>query len=248
MNKARPETTLSALVFAAVVALGCALIISTTVYWLRPLQMEEGANDYIRALINAAGLNAVAGDATDHEISELYQQFEVQVLDLDSLAFTSEINPARFDHRLQFESGQRNSPRFMPIYLIRDGERIQTAVLPFYARGMWSGIHGFVALSDDLSTISGVSIYEHGETPGIGDRIQAAEWLKQWEGKRLYGKNDEYRFTISAIPENEAAQHAVDTITGATVTVSAVDAAMSRWFGNDGYAPILAEWRAEQDK
>ncbi|NNE05598.1 MAG: NADH:ubiquinone reductase (Na(+)-transporting) subunit C [Xanthomonadales bacterium] len=243
MSSVKPESTARTLVFAGAVALGCALIISATVYWLRPLQVAAGASSYMHAVINAAALVAAGQTLDEREILARFQQFDVRILDLETGTFTREVNPSRFDYREQFEAGQRSQPRFMPVYLLRDGQEIHCAVLPFYAQGMWSAIHGFVALSEDLTTIRGVAIYEHGETPGIGDRIQAPEWLRQWQGKRIYGSNGEYLFRISARPDDAAARYTVDAITGATVTVSAVDQAMARWFGDEGYAPLLAELR-----
>ncbi len=86
-------------------------------------------------------------------------------------------------------------------------------------------------------------IHDHGETPGIGDRIQRPAWLDSWRGKRLYGPDGGYRFRIISNPGQDQAPHAVDAITGATVTVVAVDAALAEWFGSDGYAPVLQSLR-----
>jgi Na+-transporting NADH:ubiquinone oxidoreductase subunit C len=109
---------------------------------------------------------------------------------------------------------------------------------------MWSTIHGFIALGPDLATVAGVRFHEHGETPGIGDRIEDRAWLASWAGKRAYGDAGEVVLRIGGTRADPAAH--VDAITGATVTVGAVDRLVSFWLGPAGYGPFLAALRAEE--
>jgi len=245
MSPPSSESILKTLGFAAGVAFVCALIVSTAVYWLRPIQLAASSIDYTRAVLDAARLGNVDGAVSDLEAIDRFLEFEVRIVDFDKHGFTKEVDPVGFDYRLQAAMEQGAKPRYMPMYLLRDGGRISTLVLPFYGPGMWSTIHGLVALETDLSTVAGGAIYDHGETPGSGGRIQAPGWVADWRGKRIYDQNGQYRFRIMSNPGEELAPFAVDGITGATVTVSAVDQAMLTWFGSDGYGPILADLREE---
>jgi Na+-transporting NADH:ubiquinone oxidoreductase subunit C len=43
--------------------------------------------------------------------------------------------------------------------------------------GLWGPIHGIVALKPDLKTIEGITIIHQEETPGLGGRIEEADFL-----------------------------------------------------------------------
>ena len=53
-------------------------------------------------------------------------------------------------------------------------------------RGLWSTLYGYLALDADKNHVRGITFYEHGETPGLGDQIDRADWLSQWPGKRVF--------------------------------------------------------------
>lgn len=255
----RPESLARTLGVAAGVALACSLLVATAVHLLRPIERAYGLVDRNRAILDASGLAEPGEPLTDREVVERFLVLEPWIVDLDRGAPTDTVDPAGYDYRAAADDpslaepippeldtarlGTR--PRYMPVYLLRSGGRIERIVLPFYGRGMWSTIYGFVALQGDFTTVAGVAIDEQGETPGIGDRIENPAWLARWEGKRLYGPDGALRFRISTDATAAPAAYRVDGITGATVTVSAVDAAMRYWFSSSGYEPLLARLRAE---
>ena len=43
---------------------------------------------------------------------------------------------------------------------------------PVYGSGLWSTLYGFFALDRDLRTVRGFTVYEHGETPGLGGEVE----------------------------------------------------------------------------
>jgi len=241
----RTETPLGTLGFAALVGFTCALIVSAAVYWLRPIQHALASIDYARAMLEAADPAGGVAQWPDRRVVDAYLDFEVRIADLETGDFAELLDPAGYDYRAQLRAGERERLRYMPVYLRREGARLVGVVLPFYGRGMWSMIHGFVALDADLATVTGVSIHDLGETPGIGDRIQDPAWLAAWHGKRLYDGQGRYRFHVDSAPPPEAAGFAIDAITGATVTVRKLEQALAQWFGPEGYAPVLAILRAE---
>lgn len=246
MSIPRQQSTPATLVFAAIVAFCCALVVSLAVWWLRPVQLALVATDYTRAILEAAGVATADEVLTDRELARRFLSFEARMVDLENHGFSDSMDPATYDFRTQLNAGLQTKPRYMPLYLRREKGRVSGAVLPLVADGMWSTIHGFVALEADFSTISGVNFYEHGETPGIGDRIQSPQWQARWVGKQLYSEDGSFRFQIRTNPDPALAPFSVDAISGATVTVSAVSQAMSYWFGSDGYGPVLKALREEQ--
>jgi Na+-transporting NADH:ubiquinone oxidoreductase subunit C len=228
------------------VAFLCALLLSAAVHWLRPIQTAVASLGLTRAVLEAAGRVETREALSDREVVARFLEFERRVIDLEAEGFTDAVDSADFDYRFHLTEDQDPRPRYMQAYLLYEDGRLAMMVLPFYGPGMWSTIHGLVALEADLATVAGMTIHEHGETPGIGDRIQAPEWLETWRGRRIYDSNGRYRFRITMRPEPELAPFSVDAITGATVTVQAVDQAMAEWFGSAGYGPVLARLREEQ--
>jgi Na+-transporting NADH:ubiquinone oxidoreductase subunit C len=94
-------------------------------------------------------------------------------------------------------------------------------------------------------TIAGIAFYEHGETPGIGDRIQNPDWLAQWRGKRIYANDATVQLFFAAEDSSGPPEFRIDAITGATATVSAVERILRFWLGPQAYGPALQLIAAE---
>lgn len=241
----KSESTPRTLAFAAGVSLFCALVVSTTVHWLRPIQFAAASLDQARAVLEAARMVAPQALLDDGEIIDRFLALERRVIDLELDTFSDAVDPVSYDYRSQLGETPTEAPRYMQAYVLYENGQLTGMVLPFYGRGMWSPIHGHLALEADLVTVAGISIDEHGETPGIGDRIQAPQWLESWRGKRLYDHGGRFRFRIAGAADAELDGFRVDAITGATITVRGVDRAISQWFGEEGYGPFLARMRSE---
>lgn len=243
------ESVPRTLLIAAGVALTCSALVSGAVYWLRPIQLAYGAIERNFAILVAAGLADGDESLADRDIVSRYLELDPRLVDLESGLFTDADAAAatNYDYRAAIDDPELNveiprdldvaglgrRPRLMPVYLLNDGRILRRIVLPVYGRGMWSTIHGVVSIGPDLETIAGVRFYEHGETPGIGDRIESPAWVARWEGKRMYADDGTLALRV-------------DAITGATVTVTAIDKLARYWFGDDGYGPFLANLRAGQ--
>jgi Na+-transporting NADH:ubiquinone oxidoreductase subunit C len=242
---------------AAGVALLCSLLVSTAVYLLRPIQQAHTSIDRNRAILAAAGLFEAEAAVSDREIAAGFLDLDVRIVDLETGQFTGAVDAASYDFRAAADdprlrvgiaderdvAGLDTRPRYMPVYVLQRDGQIERIVLPIYAQGMWSTIYGFVGLAADMSTIIGVDFYEHGETPGIGDRIENPAWQAQWSGKELFGQDRMLRFRIAADADAAASRYRVDSITGATVTASAVGSAMRYWFSDAAYGPLLERLR-----
>ena len=243
---------------AVLVALICSLLVSAVVYLLRPYELAYSALERNRAILEAAGLVMPGEQVSESELVSRFVELDARVVDLANGTFTEDLDPVTYDYRAAFDDAAMREPipdiedigrlgfrpRYMTVYLVvADDGRIETLVLPLFARGMWSTIYGFLALRGDFRTIAGVAFYEHGETPGIGDRIEAPEWLSTWVGKRLYGPDDAVRFRIGAASPDVANEYRVDSITGATMTVTGVGDGIRYWLSDHGYGRLLRSLR-----
>lgn len=91
-------------------------------------------------------------------------------------------------------------------YMLEDGDT-KAYALPIEGPGLWGSISGYIALSEDLKTILGITFTDQNETPGLGGRIDEPQFRDQFRG--LNFEPLRYSEELSAI-------------TGATQTSSSV--------------------------
>lgn len=58
------------------------------------------------------------------------------------------------------------------VYLVKDGDKTSKVILPVHGNGLWSMMYAFVAVETDGNTVSGLTYYEQGETPGLGGEVE----------------------------------------------------------------------------
>ena len=138
------------------------------------------------------------------------------------------------------------APKYMVVYLVRAGDGFEKIILPVHGRGLFSMLYGFLALEADLSTVSGITFYDQGETPGLGGEITNPRWQQIWKGKEAFGETGELRLTVvkgTVDPASPDAVHQIDGLSGATMTTRSVDNLVKFWLGAEGYGPLLERLR-----
>jgi Na+-transporting NADH:ubiquinone oxidoreductase subunit C len=215
--------------FAFTVCIVCSVLLSGVAAGLRERQQREVELDRKMNVLKAFGEETrdeggqrIAPDAVDRIFADHIGEIVVDA------ATGEEIDPAQADPR------QIRQKRQLPLFFWHeDGER-QRYAFPVSGPGLWSTIYGFMALEDDLRTIAGVTFYDHGETPGLGGRIEEDEFQEQFSGKILWA--DGQPVPLRTIKGGVAARypegnpHAIDGIAGATITGEGVAALISRDF------------------
>lgn len=118
-------------------------------------------------------------------------------------------------------------------------ERPEGYVLPVSGKGVWSTINGFIALEPDKNTIKGISFYDHGETPGLGGEIEKDFFASRFVGKKIFKDGELVSITIAKSRLLEQSEHAVDGLSGASLTTGAIN----RFLRDDlmGYLELLKE-------
>ena len=104
-----------------------------------------------------------------------------------------------------------------PLYVANvDGETMY--IIPMEGTGLWGPIWGYVTLAGDVNTIKGVTLAHKGETPGLGAEIATTKFQNQYIGKTIF-EGDKY-VSIAMLKGGGAKgnPHAVDGITGGTIT------------------------------
>jgi len=244
---------------SACVAIACSAMVTTAVSYFRPMQAAHASLERSRHILVAAGLLASTDSVSPRQIATRFRQLTVQTADLRSDEFTNTVDPLTFDFETAgaLESGSTALPKekdiaklgrrpdLMPIYLLSKDRALDSIVLPVYGQGMWSTIRAFISLRADAKTLQSLVIYEHGETPGIGDRIEDVTWLGSWSSKQVIDENGAVALRLVRTGKAAADIHGVDAITGATVTSESVVTLVRFWLGEDGYGPVLKHLKRE---
>jgi Na+-transporting NADH:ubiquinone oxidoreductase subunit C len=87
--------------------------------------------------------------------------------------------------------------------------------LPYEGAGLWGPIKGIIAMNPDLARISGLTIMQQEETPGLGSRIAEDEYLAAFIGKKFTPSLD----LVS--PGKGGGENQIDSISGATMSSKA---------------------------
>ncbi|MCI5121853.1 MAG: Na(+)-translocating NADH-quinone reductase subunit C, partial [Candidatus Electrothrix sp. AUS4] len=227
---------------------------------LRPLQEANRKLDQKKNILRAAGLYQGTGD-----VEELFKQVETKVVRLADGSFvpSEEIDPAEFDQlgsllsdetsrklsKEEDKAGLNRQEKYSLVYLIRKDNQVDKVILPIRGKGLWSTLYGYLALSADLSTIIGITFYEHGETPGLGGEIENPDWQAGWQGKQLYAPDgQEQEPSLQVVKGKAQGPYQVDGVSGATLTMKGVNNLMHFWFGEHGFGPFLERFKGASQK
>lgn len=250
---ARPNTDRAkTLAVALLVALGCGLSVSVAAVALRP-KIQENIAAARSAQMDAmlAGLPGIGDIIAEAGGGAL----ETLIVDLDSGLVAGDISPDGFDQnamasdeatstqlkRAQDLAGIGRRENFAQVYVVRRDGAPVLVVLPVRGGGYQSTIRAYLALEGDLNTVAAFTVYEQGETPGLGARIAEPGWQAQWAGKQVADDGD---VVIEVVTGAARGPHEVDGISGASVTGFAVTDMIHFWLGPQGYGPFLEKLRA----
>ncbi len=246
------------------VCLVCSLLVSTAAVKLFPLQEENRKLDKVKNILVAGELFSEGTDiakAYDENIEPVLIELATgesvskenfnDVLNIENFDITVLANHPEYGRSIpqsQDLADIKVSPKYMLVYFIKEGEEINKIILPVYGKGLWSTMYAFLALDKDLKTVTGVTFYEHGETPGLGGEIENPRWNNLWKGKEAFDENNNVQLEIIKGIVNRTrpeASYQVDGISGATITARGVDKMIKFWLGDNGYTPFLNKLREE---
>jgi Na+-transporting NADH:ubiquinone oxidoreductase subunit C len=240
----------------------CSVLVAGAAVLLKPQQDRNQALAIRKEIVGVAGFQAESAQ----QVEQLFQQhIETRILELDSGNYAEDIDPATYDSHAAARNPATSSalasdqdpakikrrPNYAPVYLVRDGERIKTIIMPVYGYGLWSTLYGFLALAGDGKTITGLTFYEHGETPGLGDFIKSPAWQARFHGKLAFDGHGKLRLSVikgRVDPASPEASYQVDGVAGATLTSRGVNNLLRYWLGDQGFGPYLRRLQAEGDK
>jgi len=215
----RSRDSIGNTLFVAIgISLVCSILVASAAVLLAPRQQKNEEEYRQRIILDVAGLYEAGAD-----IASLYSSIEETATELASGVAA-------------------------PVYLVMDGTRIEQVILPIEGAGLWATMYGFLAVQNDGNTVLGLQFYDHGETPGLGDKIDKPVWREKWQGKKLYGPDGEPRIEVIKGPAPDDSEYQIDGLAGATLTGRGVSNLVRHWIGEQGYGPYLKALSEEESR
>ncbi len=210
-------------ILTAVVALSLTVLRQAT----EPLA-EKNEELFKKKAILAAVQDYLPGGKTIDEFSadEVLSLFDKQVKDLVVDA-TGKVVAEDGGEDIEVAKVWKEAPeeRRLPVY-IYENEGKTFYIFPMRGKGLWDDIWGNIALGPDLNEVVGVAFDHKGETPGLGAEIKDnPKFAEEFVGKKIF--DEQGRFVSIVLKKGGAAPddpHAVDAVTGATLTSNGVTA------------------------
>lgn len=254
------ESTTRTLIVALVVCLVCSVFVAGAAVALRPIQTENRLLDKQRSILAIAGL----GDASmsSAQVKQVFdEKIEARLVDLETGMYSDAYDPITFDPLASSKdpalskalpgkediASIKRRERYSTVYVVEHDGQLDTLIIPVRGYGLWSTLHGFIAVKGDLNTVAGFGFYEHGETPGLGGEIDNPNWRKLWLDKHLFDSNDKVAIRVikGNVDQNSpTADYQVDGLAGATLTSNGVTHLVQYWLGENGFGGFIEHLRA----
>lgn len=246
-------------IYTTILVVAVAVILSLTATLLQPMQNRNEEVAKMQEILKAAGQTVAPQEAIDAYNNEITAEWMVNRKGEIRAGYVNRAgnwkpmadmpeNRRAFDCSLKTELEQaarhEENPAtedgLFPVFVCRDSARY---IVPLQGKGLWGPIWGYLALEKDFNTVSGATFGHKGETPGLGAEIAAENFQKQFAGKKIF--DTQGKFTSITVQKGGAEKypgdisHAVDAISGGTITSGGVTAML---------ADCLAYYRAFFEK
>ncbi len=252
----------------------CAVLVSFAAVALKPLQIDNKAADMKKNILDVAGLLEEGANIN----TAFAQKIEAKIVDLETGAYVENINADEYDQRKAAKDPAQSiaipkdkdiahirvKAKYAKVFLVKDGGKLKSIILPMHGYGLWSTLYGFLSLEADGQTVQSINFYDQQETPGLGGEVVNPNWRALWKGKKVYAESEQHSADKGSISEasvgepalslikgavdttRPGSQYQVDGLAGATLTSTGVTNLVRYWMGNEGFAPYLKKVRTVQ--
>ena len=236
-------------IFVFILTAVVAIVLAYLSFGLKPIHDRNEAIYNKKAILSAIAdyLGTDFAKITDDQVQEIFDSkieqvaidMEGNILSAEELKNSGYPSGKAEDIDLAQEKKKNLEDQVLPVFIFSRDDGGQFYILSVRGKGLWDEIWGNIALEEDLNTIAGVAFDHKGETPGLGAEIKDnPAWAGQFNGKKIYNETGDYvsvDVVKAGVPDD--APHAVDGITGATITADGVGEMLER--GLQYYEPYF---------
>ncbi len=221
-------------VFSTVMVMLVATLLSFVAEQLKPFQEKNIEIEKKLDILRSVG---IARDIDDVKDKDIYVEEAYDKNITKSFAINPEgelkADVEAFKINLKAELAKSSEDRNLPVFVYVDEDGKEIHILPLQGKGLWGPIWGYISLEEDLTTIYGAIFAHSKETPGLGAEINTDWYQAQYLGKKIF--DDAGKFTSVRVVKGGADPddpHAVDAISGGTITSVALQEMMEECLGN----------------
>ena len=225
------------IIYTTIVVVVVAAVLAVAAMAFKPMQTANIKAETLSQMMVAAGLGTmdefqeIGNDNVLVRYSENISEAFTVNLDGDKVSDlkTDKDNIELVDNfKPQDVAIKNHGEATLPVYRFKSG----ATVIPIYGAGLWGPVWGYIALDTDFQTILGVYFDHSGETPGLGSKIKDdPEFQAQFIGKSFDLADAANPFDIIKGGAPEGNDHAVDAISGSTMTCRGLDTGIDLWVG-----------------
>lgn len=205
-------------IFATVMVAIVALVLSSAALFLQPLQEKNAEVEKKRNILASVGIEATEADAEELYAKHVKTSFVINL--------NAEVVEGVDAFTVVVKKEQRKplEEQVFPIFIASFEDGHTSYIVPLEGKGLWGSIFGYASLKDDLRTINGVTFDHVAETPGLGAEINTTAFESQFIDKQLFDGEDFVGILVQKGGADPNDPHAVDAISGGTITSKALEA------------------------
>jgi Na+-transporting NADH:ubiquinone oxidoreductase subunit C len=213
-------------VFSLIMVTIVAVLLSFVSTQLKPLQEMNVQIEKKEDVLRSVGKAEDAAEAEDKNtyINEEFAKYitESYVIDFEG----NRVDADAFKIMLELTKEIRlpREERNYPVFIYSENGGPKKYVVPVRGKGLWGPIWGYIALEEDLNTISGAVFDHKGETPGLGAEINTGWFQEPFIGKTIFNEAGEF-VSVEVVKggADPSSPHQVDAISGGTITSKALE-------------------------
>lgn len=205
--------------FSIIMVVVVALLLSMAAMQLKPFQDKNVEVEKKQNILASIRIKSTVKDAV-----ELYSKYITDSYVLNNKGEKQEDVDA-FTVELKNELSKPAAERMLPVYVGTLDDKTNAYVMPLRGKGLWGPIWGYISLQPDFNTVYGAVFDHQGETPGLGAEISTNWFQEPFFGKTIF--KDSTEFVSIKVLKGGAKKddpHAVDAISGGTITSKALEA------------------------
>jgi len=221
-------------VFSTVMVMLVATLLSFVAEQLKPFQEKNVEIEKKLDILRSVGIARDMDDVKDKDafVEEAYEKNITKSFAIDASGnLKDEVDAFRVN--LKAELAKSPEERTLPVFVFVEKTGTEIYIMPLQGKGLWGPIWGYISLEEDMETIYGAIFAHAKETPGLGAEINTEWYQAQYLGKKIF--DDAGKFTSVRVVKggaDPADPHAVDAISGGTITSVALQEMMEECLGN----------------
>lgn len=222
--------------FATIVCVLCSLCLAAVYSAMSPQQERNKALDVKMKVLKGFGVKLTDESGKKPlpaaEIERIFKtQVEGRVLDSEGRVLDMKVESLTPDQINERHKDHGNLKSFYPYFIFTDAVTGRKKyAIHVSGMGLWSVVKGYIALEDDMETIAGIAIYDHGETPGLGGEIDKPWFQEQFIGKKL-AQHGAVKYFRVLKPGEKVDESSVRGISGSTMTGSGLTVFINSDYG-----------------